>query len=116
MNKKNKNILVHLLIIGLICLILYNLFSRRKCYPHALCFLNQREGLQTQATNSNTLDDMQGNLKTAMTAIANLISQGQARTSQVKTNTPIFKDTITKGSPAALQQKIDSLHSQNPET
>jgi len=32
-------------IIGFLGLLAYNLFSPTKCFPHALCFLNQREGL-----------------------------------------------------------------------
>ena len=32
-------------IIGFLGLMAYNLFAPTKCFPHMLCFLNQREGL-----------------------------------------------------------------------
>jgi hypothetical protein len=37
-------------IIGFLGLLAYNLFSPTKCFPHALCFLNQREGLANPPT------------------------------------------------------------------
>ena len=108
---KRNNRIVHLFFLALIFLILYNLFSKRHCFPNALCFLNQREGLLTQATNSNTLTDMQSKLKKATTTLNTLIAQGNARVPIIKNNTATFKDTITKGSPLALDQKIATLKS-----
>jgi len=40
-------------IIGFSSLLFYNLFAPTRCFPHALCFLNQREGLDNPDTPSS---------------------------------------------------------------
>ena len=42
-----------IVIIGFLLLLFYNLFAPTRCFPHALCFLNQREGLDNPDTTSS---------------------------------------------------------------
>lgn len=43
-------------IIGFLGLLFYNLFSPTRCFPHALCFLNRREGLENASPKPVTSD------------------------------------------------------------
>ena len=72
---------------GMLLLLFYNLFASSRCFPQILCFLNQREGLTSNAnqisTNNATITKLQKDVEDGITRLQKL-----SLPKKVKTKSP----------------------------
>ena len=106
-------------IIGFLGLLAYNLFAPTKCFPHALCFLNQREGLANPpaaqppvaviaaaAAKGAAQGAAQAKSATSTTATTSSSSSTSSTTSPAATTSP-----TSAGTPSSLSNQVAATNS-----
>ena len=101
-------------IIGFLGLLAYNLFSPTKCFPRALCFLNQREGLDNPpAAQPPVAVIAAAAAKGAAQGGAQSVAQNAAKSSGTSTSTTTSTTTPTAttaptsaGTPSSLSNQV----------
>ena len=91
-------------IIGFLGLLAYNLFSPTKCFPHALCFLNQREGLANPPAAQPPVAVIAA---AAAKGAAQGAAQAKSSSSTSSTSTPAATTSPTSaGTPSSLSNQV----------
>ena len=107
----------NIFIIAFFLLILYNMFSNRRCFP-LLCFLNQREGL---VANQNNIAKNMADISTLKSKLSEGLEKLQALnapTGPIATHSkqiPLHKAEY-KLLPARAQYALDQFNKDNPDT
>jgi len=104
-------------IIGFLGLLFYNLFSPTRCFPHALCFLNRREGLENASPKPATSDPKsaapasKSDTAVIAAAAAKGAAQGAAGTSDNKCCGGAGTAGSMSSQVALTNSKISKMHS-----